>query len=65
VVAMGTKDAIISSISQNQRSVSDLGYNVQTRDVFNGAMVLPTHPGGAGFEPVIVEVATNKLYRQE
>lgn len=65
IVEIGMKDKIFSSIASNQRSVNDLSGQVVTRDIYNGNMVLPTNPGGAGFEPVIVEVATNKLYRQE
>lgn len=65
IVEIGMKDKIFSSIASNQRSVNDLSGQVVTRDIFNGNMVLPTNPGGAGFENVIVEVATNKLYRQE
>jgi hypothetical protein len=65
VVTVGRMDSISSSISTNQRDVSQLGTTVQTRDVFNGQMVLPASPGGAGFENVIVEISTNKLYRKE
>jgi hypothetical protein len=65
VIEVGTKDRIFSGISSAQRSTTDLGNQVVTRDIFNGNLVLPTSPGGAGFEPVIIDTNTNKLYRQE
>jgi hypothetical protein len=65
VIEVGTKDKIFTGISTAQRSTSDLNNQVVTRDIFNGNLVLPTNPGGAGFENVIVEIATNKLYRKE
>jgi hypothetical protein len=65
VIAAGKVDSIIQNIDSNSSAISRVSGNVSSRDVINGKMVLPTHPGGAGFEPVIVETATNKLYRQE
>lgn len=64
VVAPGKIDRLIQSGAVTQRDVNSLGSTVNTSDIFNGRLVLPPSGGGAGFESVIVETATNKLYRK-
>jgi hypothetical protein len=67
VLAAGKLDTLVQNVSGAQRSVSDLGNTVVSRDVFNGQMVLPpsSTASGAVFENVLVDKNTNKLYRQE
>jgi hypothetical protein len=65
VIQPGTMESIIQGIQSANSSAALANQVISAADIFNGRLILPTTPGGAGFKPVLVEIGTNKLFRQE
>lgn len=64
VIGYRTIERIITAAGNTARTVSGISDTIHTQDIFNNRLILPASAGGAGFQDVIVDPATNQLYRK-
>jgi hypothetical protein len=64
-VEPGRVDRIERNVDSQGRSIQQVQGQVTNNTLLNGIGIFPASPGGPGFQDLMVEVATNKIYRKE